>query len=155
METFFISTTILILNRLWRRRECYRRDDTLYTSCILVSRSNLEYMQLSMWTIRMGSQAAQMFVKVTTSLNKIVHTSNSPVKDRHIDRATDKYAWHRRLGCLDRQTRLPLRSCRLWADWLRDVEAWHTAESPSSLFPLLGAARGFSIPPVETHTVGM
>ena len=48
-----------------------------------MSRSNLEYMELSMLTIWMGSQAAQMLVKVTTSLKRMVHTSNSPVGERH------------------------------------------------------------------------
>lgn len=91
-----------------------------------------------------------MFVKVTTSLNKIVHTSNSPEKNRHFDRAPDRYveidSW------VDRQTDLPLRSSHLSADWLCGVAAWHTAESLSSPFQSPGAATEFSVPPTDRET---
>lgn len=55
----------------------------------------------------MGSQAAQIVVKVTTSLNKIVHTSNSPERHKEFDRETDGHMEQTmrmmmvRLTCLD------------------------------------------------------
>lgn len=52
---------------------------TLYTSCTVVSLSNLRYIEFNMRTIWIGSHWAQMLVKVTTSLNNIVHSLNSPV----------------------------------------------------------------------------
>ena len=120
-------------------------------SCMLVSRSNLEYMALSMWTMSMGSQAAQMFVKVTTSLNKMVHASKSPGKRRTALTEECPGAQRRTAGLTKRTDLLP-RSCHLWADWLCGAAAWHTKESLSSFFQPLGAWTGFSIPPTHTHT---
>jgi hypothetical protein len=41
----------------------------------------LEYIEFSIFTIWIGSQAAQMLVNVTTSLKRIVQISNSPATE--------------------------------------------------------------------------
>lgn len=61
----------------------YQSTHTLYTSCTVVSLSNCRYIVFNMRTIWIGSHWAQMLVKVTTSLNSMVHSLNSPVSRKN------------------------------------------------------------------------